>query len=374
MTIHHEPVLDSGAPGMTLRLAEAFRDFGHDVTVLSFADCPPGLPEVAKMVAFPLLVAGRLAALQFCQPVDVVDASSGDAALFAYVRNVFPRSSRPLLVTRSHGLEHAMHEALIREVDKGAVAVGWKYFLYHGGLKLRQVAVSLRKADLVLLLNESDARYATSHLGVSRHRIRLVANGISARLLRDPPSADLATDELVRLAHVGTFSARKGVTRLARELTAVMRGDSRVYVGLYGTGVDDEVVRERFPLDVRDRLTIVSCYANAELRTLLAAHQIVVSASTFEGFNVGVVEGMACGLAPVVASTAVADGIIVEGESGIIVESTANGALQHAIEVLTRNPEMLAKMRCAAAARAQKFAWPAIARDQLSLYAVTERQ
>jgi hypothetical protein len=78
LTIHHALDPNSGSPGTTIALAKAYERAGHSTKILSFDDLPASLGPQAKMVAFPALVARRLAGSlgRWC---DAVDAASGGA-------------------------------------------------------------------------------------------------------------------------------------------------------------------------------------------------------------------------------------------------------------------------------------------------------
>ena len=102
LSIHHELDPDSGAPGSTVALGKAYANLGHEVRLLSFDDLPGHLPHRAAAMAYPPFVAMRLAR-EARRGIDVIDASTGDTWVWAALTR---GRRRPLLVTRSHGLEH----------------------------------------------------------------------------------------------------------------------------------------------------------------------------------------------------------------------------------------------------------------------------
>jgi Glycosyltransferase Family 4 len=184
LAIHHHLDPNAGAPGVTLKLGQEFQKLGHHVDYYSFDDLPSQLPEIVKSLSFPEFFADRLRTRTRERSIDVIDASTGDAWVWAKLRH--NRGTRPLLVTRSHGLEHIMHLEILAEARRENLQLSWKYPLYHGGLRLWEVAQSLRAGDLALLLNQADADYAIHHLSVDPDRVEIVANGIPAEFLNLP--------------------------------------------------------------------------------------------------------------------------------------------------------------------------------------------
>ncbi len=362
MTVHHVLDHDAGAPGVTLRLAEEFRRLGHETEVASFDNLPERLPAVAQGMLFPYLVAGRLA--RRGDKWDVVDASTGDAWLYSSGSR---SSGKPLLVCRSHGLEHLAHERLLKEVKRGAQRLSWKYPLYHGGLRLWEVRRSLRNSDLILVLNREDYRYAVVRLGVAEDRIRLVRNGLPESFLGRTAAPYRVGSPLV-IAQIGRYSALKGVAYGSQALSNVLRRYEHVRARLLGTMMPAESVLGDFHPDVRHRIDITPRYANEHLPGLLSECQIKLFPSLAEGFGIALIEAMACGLAPVTTATAGPSMIVVDHENGLLVPPGDSTALERALERLILDPDLLATLRRRALLDAQAYSWRRIAQEQVALF------
>src|SRR5205814_2126491 len=121
---------------------------------------------------FPEYIAARLAGL--ARKVDVVDASTGDAWLWARLRRVL--APRPLLVCRLHGLEHVFWEQELREAAARGARPPLMTRLYHGGIRLREVAAALRGSDACFFLNRGERDRAVAELGVRRDAAFVVRN------------------------------------------------------------------------------------------------------------------------------------------------------------------------------------------------------
>lgn len=370
MTIHHDLDPHSGAPGVTHRLAEAYRARGHAVQVLSFSDLPAGLPIPFKSIAFPFYVAWKIERLRREGAVHVVDASTGDAWLWSWIAS----SPRPLLVTRSHGLEHAAYEARVEDSRAGRLHLSWKYFLYWGGLHLLEVARTLRAADLVLLLNRHDRDYAVARLGVEADRIALVPNGLADAFLGrpGPPAEDAGP---LRIAMVGSWLPHKGVEYATAALSSFLQRHPEARVSLFGTGASEENVLRELPTALHGRINVVPRFAQEDLPDLLEGHHALLFPSLTEGFGIAVIEAMACGLVPIVTAVPGPMEIVTHGVDGVVVPPRDPDALDRALEGLHQDRQRLGALRLAAQQRAQAFGWEAVADGQLDLYkeALAER-
>jgi glycosyltransferase involved in cell wall biosynthesis len=374
MTIHHPLDADAGAPGTTLDLAAAYEEQGHRVTVISHDDLSARISAKGREALFPLLLPAAIGRRVVREPVDVIDASTGDAWLWARFARLAPRR-RPLLVTRSHGLEHAAHAQRLQAAAAGALELSWKYPLYWGGLRLWEVGSSLRVADLCLLLNDADRSYAVRNLGVEPQRAHVAHNGIADEFLGQAAAIDDAPCRRPRIAHVGSFIQRKGVGYAAAAIAAFLTRQPDASATFLGTQAAERVVLDAFPESVRGRITVIPRYRRADLPRLLEGHQITVSSSLSEGFGKAVLEAMSCGLAPIATDTPGPTEFIEGGVNGIVVEPRDPAAIERALQRLASDGALLGRIRRAAHATAQQYGWDRLAAQRIELYerAIDER-
>jgi glycosyltransferase involved in cell wall biosynthesis len=368
LTIHHELDRNAGAPGVTWKLGQEYQKLGHEVQYYTFDNLPDKLSGLVKSIMFPGFVASQISALVKKQAVDVVDASTGDAWIWAKMRRR-SRENTPLLVTRSHGLEHSMYLENLEEARRGKLHLSWKYPLYHGGFRLWEVATSIRYADLVLLLNHPDAKYVVEKLGVNSEQTRIVANGIPEEFLNLPfEPMPKAEDSAICIAQVGNYIVRKGIDYGALALNAILARYPQVMVSFLGTGCSEAEVHADFEPAVRDRIRVIPRYSHEALPDLLRGHHIKLFPTLSDGFGLALIEAMACGLAPVTTTTPGPMEIVSDGHNGILVPSRDSQAIEQALERLITDRPYLEKLRRNAYATAQKYSWHRIARDNLTFY------
>jgi glycosyltransferase involved in cell wall biosynthesis len=310
-----------------------------------------------KMLLFPLLVADKARAGRY----DVVDAATGDAWVLSLLR---PKR-RPYLLTRSHGLEHVAHDQFMADYRRGVVRARRRYFVYHGGLSLRAVATSLRRADASLFINSSDRQYAVSRLCVPAATAFVVAEGLPQRFVGLPTPAP--NKRSLSLAVIGSFIRVKGIEYLVSALTQILESHPTLSVSLLGTGTTVDTVFKCFPPGIWPRMSVVSNYRRDQLPILLRGHEICLSMSVSEGFGKGIVEAMACGLAPVVTATNGPRDYIVDGENGIIVALRDADAAVRAVARLVADSALRWKLRQGAYDTAQQFTWDMTAAMRLRI-------
>ena len=377
LSIHHELDPDTGAPGATFALGESLRRLGHDVEYLSFDDMPVRLPERAASVAYPPFVAARLA--RRSRPgLDVIDASTGDAWLWAKLQRRARRGGRrPLLVCRSHGLEHLFHQATVARARRDGESLSRRYRLYWGGYRLWEVAQTLRLADVALFLNPTERAFAVEQLGVDPSRAQVVPNGLPDRFLEtplEPAPSDPA--EPAHIAQVGGWRQLKGIDYSVDALTRILARHERETVSFIGTGAGPEEILPRFPPELRERVRVVPSFRRDDLPDLLRGHHIQLFPTLSEGFGLALLEAMACGLAPVASAVAGPSTLVEDGENGLAVPPADSAAIVAAVERLLGDRALLNRLQAEARKSAEPFALSRVTATTVALYeeALTRRR
>jgi glycosyltransferase involved in cell wall biosynthesis len=299
--------------------------------------------------------------------VDIVDASTGDAWVWSIVRRMI-RGSQPFIVTRSHGLEHMVHDEVVRNRRVADTRPSRRYWLYHGSVRLWEVRCSLRHADLALFLSHAERRVAVARLRVSAERAHVVHNGISDGLVT-LARGRLEPADPVRVALLGTFLDRKGIAYSVPALNEWLALEELGSVTLVGTGRPARDVLPRFTQEVRHRVRVVAHYDQRELPAILAGHSIAVLASLAEGFGKSLLEAMACGLAPIATDVSGPREFVHHEVNGLLIAPRDVAALVSALRTLSHDAVRLERFRTAARATAAGFGWDGLAAQRLSLYA-----
>jgi glycosyltransferase involved in cell wall biosynthesis len=365
LSVHHRLNPYAGAPGVTLALGEALQAAGCEVGYFAYDQAfPRSVDErVGRKLRFPWHLAAFL--VRHAREVDVVDASTGDAWLWASLRRPGGRG-RTALITRAHGLEHVADERTRRAAQEVGAPLSWKYPIYHGGLRLWEVRRSLVLADHCILLNPLDRDYVRSHLRVPSCRTSVIPNAIADHFHEVPAPEDRGTGP-VRLAFIGRWTTYKGKETLVEAAVRLEERGVAFALSVLGAGSVDAVLTD-FPEAVRSRVTVTTAFANEDLPRMLAGHEVFVFPTLSEGSSGSLIEAMACGLAPVATAVGAAPEVVEHWRSGLLVDLGDAEGIAGAVQRLAADRVALLGMRRRAHAAALAYRWSDVAARTLRVY------
>jgi glycosyltransferase involved in cell wall biosynthesis len=167
-----------------------------------------------------------------------------------------------------------------------------------------------------------------------------------------PPVAQpRARNAKLRVLFVGSLGQRKGLSYLFAATQALQGAIELTVIGsrpLAGCPVLDRALRE-----VR---WIPSC-SHREVLAEMAAHDVFVFPSLFEGFGLVLLEAMAMGLPIITTPHTAGPDLITDGIEGFIVPIRSADAIASRLDLLRRNPDLRADMGERARRRAGEFTW-----------------
>ena len=364
LVLHVKLDRNAGAAGVVLTLADEFRRAGHRVETVSH-DGLGRLPLLLRNLIFPFYVAAKL--LLAHRDADVIEGGTGDCWIYYLLRR---RNRKTLYITFSQGLYRPLHDRLMRERARGAARVSWRYRLFHGSIELWQEALSMQVADLVYVLNAEERRYVTHSLNVAAQRVITVRNGVGRhfRQRAEELCGPLPVPSRTGVVQVGSWEERKGIKASVAATARLLTARPGLGMAYLGTTCPAEQSLAHYPEALRRRVTVVPRFDNVCLPDLLAAYQIFIMPSTYEGFGLAPLEAMACGLVPVVTNVAGPAEYITDGQNGLIVPVDDPRALEAAITRLIDDDALYARLQAGALATALTFGWQDVAQARLDDY------
>ncbi|HKG39419.1 MAG TPA: lysylphosphatidylglycerol synthase domain-containing protein [Conexibacter sp.] len=195
-------------------------------------------------------------------------------------------------------------------------------------------------------------------------RYRIIPNGVAVPEANSAARVEGAERPL-RLAFVGQAVERKGLPVLLRAFEALR--DHQIPVELTVVGANADEVQ---PLLLDDRgVTVLGRVDDAEKQRVLESADLLCAPSLGgESFGMVLTEGFAAGTPVVASDIAGYRDVVADGVDGVLVPRGDATALAETLRDLWLAPERRAAMGEAAAAHAQRFAWPHVAREVLSAY------
>lgn len=229
---------------------------------------------------------------------------------------------------------------------------------------------SARRAARVIAPSLSVSEEIQELYGLAPDRIVVIPQGADEcfRPNADPAVRSAAQKRLVGaerpyLLFVGKLSRRRNIPLLIETMATLVHED-RIPHALLLLGpnhLDLPIAEQAASLGIADRIVqndgrfsdhreLVSAYVGADL---------YVSASSYEGFSMTMVEAMSCGT-PIVAMRR---GALPEiaGDAAVLVPEVSSGALAEAIRRVLGDGTLREALRRKSLARAEAFRWPDIA-------------
>ncbi len=209
--------------------------------------------------------------------------------------------------------------------------------------RLRDIAL----ADRILVPSEHIAGELERH-GTPRARIAVVPYAADTR--RFVPNRSKRHGPSCTFLFAGGITQRKGIKYLLEAWRQVRRPGWRLQ--LLGAMPANTAPLEPF----RDEVEWLGRFPHAEVPARMAAADVFVFPSLFEGSAVVTYEALACGLPSIV--TAESGSVVRDGHEGLIVPARDVRALAAAIERLGCDAGLRAEFSLSARARAESYDWP----------------
>jgi glycosyltransferase involved in cell wall biosynthesis len=218
-----------------------------------------------------------------------------------------------------------------------------------------------RRLSAHVAVGDRAARLIEEMAGLEPNSVRTVYNGVPEHVDGPPP----ALRERPVIGSLGRLHEQKGYDVLVRALTELP--DARAVI--VGDGPERPALEARArALGVADRLELVGWRDDA--RAWLAAFDIFVLPSRYEGFPLSIVEAMLAGTPVVATDVASVPEAVLHRRTGLLVPPDDPAALASAIGELLRDADLGRALASAARERAlERFTSAAMAREYMEIYA-----
>lgn len=230
-----------------------------------------------------------------------------------------------------------------------------------------------RRADAIIAVSEASRQDIVAQYGVDPAKIHVVYEA-AAETFRPPPAPAVAQ---VRrryglperfLLHLGTVEPRKNLDRLLDALLLLRRESPElclVLAGAKGWLVDDFFARiEREGL--ADAVLLLGWVPDEDLPAVIAAADLGVQPSLYEGFGLPVLEQMACG--QVVAASHSSSHPEVGGEAAAYFDPADVEEMAAVIGRILADEDEYQARRERGLQQAQRFSWQRAAQETLAVY------
>jgi glycosyltransferase involved in cell wall biosynthesis len=280
--------------------------------------------------------AARLRRLLRTHPVDIVHVHSPYVAGIArLVVRTIRKSLRPKLIATEH-------------LPWGGYSIPTRL--------LNMVTFPLSNAAIAVsesVRESMPARY--------RGHVMVIPNGIDLEHIRsrmagrdvERAALGVTSDEVI-VGTVANFRHQKDYPTLLRAAQLVVRSDAAVrFVAIGGGPLERELFRLHRHLGLGDRFLFLG--RSEDPARVLAACDLFVLSSRFEGLPLSVIEALAMGLPVVATSVGGVQGVVTNGREADLVPVGDPGRLAEALLGLAKDGDRRRSMRAAALSRAKAF-------------------
>ncbi len=282
-----------------------------------------------------------------------------------------PNSSRSLMAPMG-SLFHGLNQRLPRFHSGPAVATFHDLFVLSGEYSTPefrarfadQARHAAARADIVIAVSEFTRGQVISLLGLPPARVRVVHHGIRALPFASLPFPGEAPRQKVIL-NVGAIQKRKNIARLVEAFEAVDPAWRLVLIGSSGYGAA-EIHARIAASPAAQRISVLGYVTPEELAGWYARATIFAFPSLDEGFGMPVLEAMAAGT-PVMTSTRSALPEVA-GDAALLADPEDTAALAHALQRLTADEDLRARLSRLGVQRAKLFTWEKAVEETWNVY------
>jgi alpha-1,3-mannosyltransferase len=242
----------------------------------------------------------------------------------------------------------------------------------HGGFFHTSFARRLKTAYFQTVTRAALSRYrrvfacSASDEGLFRRiaadRVTLIENGVDTQKFQGCASIG----HVPRFVYFGRFARHKGIEDLLAAFDMVHERRSDTHLLLIGNDWDGSLAHITKAAErgiARGYVSIATNLNDADIAARLGECSYFVSASTYEGFGLTLVEALGAGLVPVVNAIPSFARIVGEAGVGVLTDfSRPSGAAEAMLSAVAATEPQYAPRRHAAIEAAQRYEWPAVER------------
>lgn len=246
--------------------------------------------------------------------------------------------------------------------------------------RLEGERILARESDLIITVSEAEKRTVLERLGGDPGRVRVVWPGVDTRMFR-PCGGNECDERAAWIAHGGrpevlVAGRLDPLKRFDLAIAAVSAIDParRPMLRIVGAPPPDgEDYAHSLHEAIADaRMLATTSFDGALRRSVLAERirmaSIVLIPSHSETYGLVALEAAASGVPVIAASTGGLRESVIDGETGVLLESDDPEAWAAAIERLLGDPELAARMGAAARKHATQHSWAASTNRLLAVY------
>ncbi|CUS05030.2 putative Glycosyltransferase [Candidatus Promineifilum breve] len=192
-------------------------------------------------------------------------------------------------------------------------------------------------------------------------------HGLSTRELDSLPVGLPADSASFRLLYLGRLEREKGIDVLCQAFAGLMSEMPQLHLDIAGTGTSEAALRATYAGVPRMRFHGYVSGAEKD-RLISQSDALVMPSIVHEVFGISIIEAYAYGKPVIAANIGGMPELIIEGETGFLVEPGQVESLQQKIRQMVAEPEKRSRMSWACREKARSYSLEAVTSAYLTAY------
>lgn len=325
LVAHNVPRARNG--GMSRIMGEIHDRIPAQVDYLTAEDIPERHRNRWLRFVFPYLVYRKVREGNY----DIVNVHEPSGGLVALLKG------RTKVVVTSHGVEQRGWDVSMEDAKLGRGGPSARTRIIYPLTSLWQSRLALTRADHVFCLNFQDRDFLANRFRIPQHRITRIYPAASPVY-----ATERDYSRFHRVLFAGTWLTRKGNL----DALAAMKNHPDLEFAALGAGV---------PADRIPNALVIAAKSDAEAAQAMAAADVFLLPSVFEGTPLTLMEAMRSGLPIITTDTCGMRDVIQNDVNGLLVPVRSPDSISAALSRLKQDPAL--RERLGRAAAAAPYSW-----------------
>ncbi|WP_309492913.1 glycosyltransferase family 4 protein [Candidatus Hecatella orcuttiae] len=229
-------------------------------------------------------------------------------------------------------------------------------------------------AKKIVAVSPYTKTYLVENFGVKEEKVHVVPNGLDLSRFTNLPDGWEFRERFgisgLMVLFVGHLSQRKGVRYLVQAIPQVLKSIPDAVFVFVGVDRGEKSLLESLikQFGVDSHVVFTGYMPDEELTSAYAAADLFVLPSLFEAFGITLLEAMACGLPIVATKVGGIPHVVLDGQTGLLVEAGDASQLADALVTLLSDRALAKKMGELGRKVAQEYGWNTVCDKILKVY------
>lgn len=259
----------------------------------------------------------------------------------------------------SHGVEQRAWELSLKSKLGECQGIKWKTKLFFPIWRLKPCNEGLKKAELLLLINQEDAAFAAQRYHRLEKDIYVFKNGVYPSELNE----NIQSDSGLTILFLGTWLIRKGSKTLIEAAEILFKKGLKPKWLLAGTGAESDQVINAWPIELRPFIEVICSFPRTSEVDIFARSHIFVLPSFFEGQPLALLQAMETGRCCITTNCCGQRDIIEHENDGLLFEPGDAIKLAELIEQCLKNRDLRLHLGKNAKLTVQNRQWKNVASE-----------